>query len=74
MNYRVFNNQEELDNANLNWINASGGLNPDNVTKCWDTGILTNDGRIACQIPTKFADVFGGQELELTEFDFIMEQ
>ena len=81
MLYRVFNNQTELDEANVRWIAARDAndthdicngviVNPC-VTIKWDDGRLLNDGRIACQIPTTWVAEFGGLELELSEDVFI---
>jgi len=71
MLYRVFNNQIELDEANCRWINASGTLDADDITKKWDDGRQMKDGRIACQIPTIYALEFGGLEIELEEDSFV---
>lgn len=80
MLYRVFNNQEELDIANQNWITVRRNANiydihngqsvTPSITCRWDNGRLMKDNRIACQVPTEWAEAFGGIEEEHTEEDF----
>ena len=80
MIYRVFADQEALTAANSAWMQAREtagthdicrgmALNPE-ITSKWSDGRLMLDGRIACPIPTQWADAFGGVEVELTESDF----
>ena len=84
MLYRVFNTQTEVDEANQRWIiarNLAGvhdtkqgtELDPE-ITQKWDDGKVMLDGRIACQVPTVWADEFGGLELELGENDFPIQE
>lgn len=84
MKYRTFNTFEQLAAANSAWMAArqSAGihdvcrgqeLNPE-VTSKWSEGRLTLDGRIACPVPTQWAEAFGGTEVDLTESDFPSEE
>jgi hypothetical protein len=69
MLYRVFDTEADVDAANARW-RAASDLDGDDTTQRWDTGRTMIDGRIACIVPTAFADAFGGLELELAETDF----
>ena len=80
MLYRVFNSQQEVDEANVRWLTArhnagvfdtkQGNIVNPEKTSGWDRGKLMLDGRIACEVPDNWKDEFGGLELELTEEDF----
>ena len=80
MLYRVFDTQEKLDQANARWMQARteagacdcrmGNPVDPQVTNAWDNGRVMLNGKIACQIPDRWADEFGGTETELTDSDF----
>ena len=80
MLYRVFDTQVELDEANERWMEARSNAgvcdcrmgNPVNpqVTNAWDNGREMLNGKIACQVPDRWATEFGGVEMELTDGDF----
>ena len=84
MLYRVFNNETELAEANGLWIGKRWeagerdrklGIAVDpQITEAWSEGKVMLDGRIACQVPGRWADEFGGLELELTSEDFPVEE
>lgn len=82
MLYRVFDNQDTLDTANDSWMQARcDDLVCDKifgneaarvqVTERWDSGRELKDGRIACQVPTLWADSFGGSQEDLNDDDFV---
>ena len=82
MLYRVFNTQEEVFQANQNWITAraNAGIRDTRlgvevtpqITTCWDMGLMMLDGRYACQVPDMFSDAFVGLELELSDEQLVI--
>lgn len=81
MLYRVFDTQQDVENANANWMQARSNagirdcklgipVTPE-ITQIWDLGRELIDGRIACQIPTMFTDQFGGIEEEVSKDMFV---
>ena len=75
MRYRIFDTDIECAEANGLWLLARmespefdrclGVVVGPQITSAWDYGKVMNDGRIACQVPTMWADEFGGLELNL---------
>lgn len=80
MLYRVFDTEIEVAEANGIWLGKRWeagerdkklGIPVDpQVTEGWDYGKVMLDGRIACQVPVRWADEFGGLELDLDDIDF----
>ena len=83
MLYIVFNTQEQLNQANVRYMQARADagihdtkqgieLEPE-VTSRWSNGREMLDGRLACPVPDKWVTEFKGEdgiELELTDEDF----